>query len=70
MLRNGRLTVMLESATDPRIGRNENNSSRVNVTLLPAQPNVRAACLNQQNLVLAEMLMSWDNSTRRNFLCA
>src|SRR5262249_47697488 len=55
--------------TDPRVGRNENNSSRVNVTFLRAQPNVRAACLNQQNLVLAEMLMPWDNSTWRNFLC-
>src|SRR5215469_10569394 len=53
--------------TDPGVGRNENNSPRVNVPFLRAQPNVCTACLNQQNLVLAEMLVLRDYAAWRNF---
>src|SRR5215469_13010331 len=54
----------------PSVGRNENDSSRVNIPFLRAQPNVGAACLNQQNLVLVEMFVLRDNAAWRNFLCA
>jgi hypothetical protein len=54
--------------TDPGVGRDENNRSVVNVTFLRAQPNVRDACLNQQDFVLTKMLVLRDKAAGRNFL--
>src|SRR5262249_44137460 len=53
---------------DPRSGGNEYQRPWLRVVLFVSQPDVGAACLNQDDLVLSEVPVPLDDCTRMKFL--